>query len=114
MIEWMSEMQRNTAALGTYISSSKHMEGPTTLAAPLLILKAKKFFRQALLSPHLNFGVSGKGTQHSHRGSIWGRGLGLEVFFISGHCQASTNCIKMYRTLAGGLDTPELIWRLPN
>ena len=34
--------------------------------------------------------------------------------FISGHCRASPNFIKIYRTLAEGLDTPELIWGLPN
>lgn len=48
------------------------MEGPTTLAAPLLILNAKKLSGQSLLSPHLVFGTPGKVTQHSHRGGIWG------------------------------------------
>lgn len=61
--------QETQPLLDTYISFSKHMEGPTTLAAPLLILNAKKLARQGLLSPHLVFGTPGKVTQNSH---IWG------------------------------------------
>lgn len=42
--------------------SSKHMEGPTTLAAPLQILNAKKLFGQGLLRSHLVFMTPGEAT----------------------------------------------------
>lgn len=49
----------------TYIWSSKHMVGPTTLAAPLTILNAKKLSGHDLLRPHLVFTncEAGEGTQ---------------------------------------------------
>lgn len=49
----------------TYVWSSKHMVGPTTLAAPLTILNAKKLSGQDLLRPHLFFTncEAGEGTQ---------------------------------------------------
>lgn len=39
---------------------SKHIEGPTTLAAPLQILNAKWLAGQGLMRPHLYFTTSGK------------------------------------------------------
>lgn len=42
---------------------SKHMEGPTTLAAPLQILNAKKLPGQGLLRPHLFFTTAGGGDR---------------------------------------------------
>lgn len=49
----------------TYIWTSKHTEGPTTLAAPLVILNAKKLSGQDLLRPHLVFTEceAGDGTE---------------------------------------------------
>lgn len=46
----------------TYTRFSKHILGPTTLAAPLLILKAKKLSGQGLLRPHLVLTTAVEGT----------------------------------------------------
>lgn len=40
----------------TYTLSSRQILGPTTLAAPLAILKAKCFSGQAFVVPHLYLG----------------------------------------------------------
>lgn len=40
----------------TYMLSSRHILGPTTLAAPLVILKAKWFSGQGFERPHLWWG----------------------------------------------------------
>lgn len=50
------------------------MVGPTTLAAPLLILKAKKLSGQGLLRPHLVFTASVEGTDQPR---CWQLGTGL-------------------------------------
>lgn len=44
--------------------SSKHMLGPTTLAAPLQILNAKKLAGQGLLRSHLVFTAAGEERSH--------------------------------------------------
>lgn len=56
----MHEKRGTRCPSGTYTWFSKHMEGPTTLAAPLEILNAKKLAGQGLLRPHLVFATSGE------------------------------------------------------
>lgn len=57
----------------TYMWSSKHMEGPTTLAAPLQILNAKKLSAQGFLRPHLFLTTPGEGT-----GQVWWQQLWID------------------------------------
>lgn len=57
-----NEPTRRNETQETYTRFSKHTVGPTTLAAPLLILKAKKSFGQGLLRPHLVFTTPVGGT----------------------------------------------------
>lgn len=73
--ELVNEPVRRKRTRETYTRFSKHMVGPTTLAAPLLILKAKKLSGQGLLRPHLVLTTSVEGTDQP-RWSQRGKGLG--------------------------------------
>lgn len=59
-----------------YILSSKQMEGPTTLAAPLMIRKAKWSAGQSLLLAHLWRGCGGAGGSRELLGGARALGLG--------------------------------------
>lgn len=94
--ELVNEPVRRKRTRETYTRFSKHMVGPTTLAAPLLILKAKKLSGQGLLRPHLVLTTSVEGTDQP-RWSQRGKGLGRRQG--SGPGEQAPDAARSLRTL---------------